>query len=157
MKTVVCLAVLLTSAGWADEATDRVAIEATVARLNTSPSLPSLFTKDFANANELRSFLTGSSVGPFPAEGVTIRTEGATVVISKEPMGEAALYTTPTLTAPVAHFVPRSITFISANSYVVVAVHERGLQRVPVLFVVRQEESSWRIASFRVLAEAAPR
>jgi len=30
-------------------------------------------------------------------------------------------------------------------------------ERVPVLFVMRREESSWRIASFRVLSEAGPK
>lgn len=154
MKIIACLAVLLTSAAWADEAADRVAIEATVAGLNTTPSLPNLFAKNFANANELRSFLTGPSVASFPSDGITVRTEAATVVISREPMGEATLYT--------AHgrFVSRSVTFISPDTGVVVAIYERPFgpipsQRIPVLFVMRQEEASWRIASFRVLSEAA--
>jgi hypothetical protein len=154
VKTLVCLAGLLTSAVWADETADRAAIEATVAALNTSPSLPSLFAKDFANANELRIFLTGPSVAPFPAGGITVRTEAATVVISREPMGEASLSTTH------GRFVSRSVTFVSPYAGVVVAIYERQIgpvpsQPIPVLFVVRQEESSWRIASFRVLSEAA--
>jgi len=131
VKIVACLAILLASAAWADEAADRVAIEATVAGLNTPPSLPSLFTKDFANGNELSRFLT-----PFP-----------TVVISREPMGEA------TLSIAHGHFVLRSVAFVSPDTGVVVAVYER----VPVLFVMRREESSWRIASFRVLSEAGPK
>ena len=131
MKTVVCLAVLLTSAAWAEEAADRVAIEATVAGLNTAPALPSLFTKDFANGNELSSFLP-----PIP-----------TVVISREPMGEA------TLSITHGRFVSRSVTFVSPDTGVVVAVYGR----IPVLFVMRREESSWRIASFRVLSEAGPK
>jgi hypothetical protein len=147
---------------WADETADRAAIEATVAALNKSPSLPSLFAKDFANANELRVFLTAPSAAPLPAEGITVRTEAATVVISREPMGEAALYTNPTLTAPLARFVPRSFTFVSPDISVVVAVPERQFgptasRSIPVLFVMRREEASWRIASFRVLSEAGPK
>lgn len=150
MKTVLCLVVLLASPGWADETADRAAIEATLAALNASPSLPSLFAKDFANANELRSFLAGPASAQSPAEGITIRTEAATVVISREPMGEATLSTTPAVKPPSARFVTRSVTFISPDTSVVVAVHERN----PVLFVMRQEEATWRIVSFRVLSEA---
>ena len=39
MKKVLCLAVLLTSALWANEAADRAAIEATVSALNSLPAL----------------------------------------------------------------------------------------------------------------------
>jgi hypothetical protein len=159
VKFVLCLAVLVTSAAWADETAERSAIEATIAKLNTSPSLPSLFTGDFANADELHRFL--GEVAPvimgFPVEGITVQTQAGTLVISHEPMGEATL-----LTVPLASFVIRSVTFISADSAVVVAVHQRrsgpiasGL--VPVLLVLRHEGSDWRIASFRVLAEARPR
>jgi hypothetical protein len=154
VKTIICLAALLTAAAWADEASDRVAIDTTVAVLNTSPSLPSLFAKDFANANELRSFLAGSSTAQLPSDRITVRTEAATVVISREPMGEATLYTSH------GGFVSRSLTFLFPDTSVVIAVYERPLgslasQRIPVLFVMRREEASWRIASFRVLSEAA--
>ena len=67
-------------------------------------------------------------------------------------MGEATLSTTATTKNPLVRFVLRSVTFISPDTSVVVAVH--GL--TPVLFVMRQEESSWRVASFRVLSEAVP-
>lgn len=153
MKTVLCLAVLLAPAIWADETADRVAIEATVGALNTWPVPPSLFAKDFANANELRNFLAGPPVAQIPPEGITIRTDAATVVISREPMGEATLSTTSAPKSPFARFMTRSVTFISPDTSVVVAVH--GL--TPVLFVTRLQESNWRIASFRVLSEAVPK
>ena len=140
MKIVLCLTVLVASAVLADETTDRAAIEATVVALNVSLSQPNLFTGDFANADELQRF-----VGQ------------ATLTISREPMGEATLYL-----PPLKRFVARSVAFISPDTSVVVAIHERQFKptdstRVPVLFVLRREGSNWHIASFRVLAEASPK
>jgi hypothetical protein len=59
-------------------------------------------------------------------------------------------------------FVARSVTFISPDTSVVVAIHQRQFKptdstRVPVLFVLKREGSNWHIASFRVLAEASPK
>ena len=140
MKIVLCLTVLVASAVLADETTDRAAIEATVVALNVSLSQPNLFTGDFTNADELQRFVGG-----------------ATLTISREPMGEATLYL-----PPLKRFVTRSVTFISPDTSVVVAIHERQFKptdsmRVPVLFVLRREGSDWRIVSFRVLAEASPK
>jgi hypothetical protein len=158
------LAVLVTSAAWADETAERSAIEATIAVLNTSPSLPNLFTADFANADELHRFLgeVAPAIMRFPAEGITVQTRVGTLVISREPMGEATLFTVPPMAVPLASFVIRSVTFISSDTAVVVAVHQRQFgpiasRLVPVLFVLRHEGSDWRIASFRVLAEAGPK
>jgi hypothetical protein len=140
VKIVLCLTVLVASAVLADETTDRAAIEATVVALNVSLSQPNLFTGDFANADELQRF-----VGQ------------ATLTISREPMGEATIYL-----PPLKRFVTRSVTFISPDTSVVVAIHERQFKptdstRVPVLFVLRREGSNWHIASFHVLAEASPK
>jgi hypothetical protein len=145
VRSLLCLTVLVASALWADETTDRAAIEATVAALNISPSQPNLFTKEFVNADELQRFLGQAG------------TEAATLTISHEPMGEATLHL-----LPLRRFVTRSIAFISPDTSVVVAIHERQFEpaawnRVPVLFVLRREGSGWRIASFRVLAEASPK
>jgi hypothetical protein len=164
VRIVLCLAVLVTSAAWADETAERSAIEATIAALNASPSQTNLFTGDFTNADELHRFLgeVGPITMPFPAEGVTVQTEAGTLVISHEPMGEATLYTVPAIAIPRARFVTRSVTFVSPDTSVVVAVHERQFRPnaprlVPVLFVLRHEGSEWSIASFRVLAEAEPK
>jgi hypothetical protein len=140
VKIVLCLTVLVASAVLADETTDRAAIEATVVALNVSLSQPNIFTGDFTNADELQRF-----VGQ------------ATLTISREPMGEATIYL-----PPLKRFVTRSVTFISPDTSVVVAIYERQYQptaspRVPVLFVLRHEGSDWHIASFRVLTEATPK
>jgi hypothetical protein len=135
---VLCLTILIASAVWADETTDRAGIEATVAALNISPSQPNLFTGDFADIDKVQQFLG----------------QAATLTVSREPMGEATIYL-PRLT----RFVTRSVTVISPDTSVVVAIHERQFKptestRVPVLFVLKREGSDWHIASFRVLAEA---
>jgi hypothetical protein len=160
VKILVCLTVLVASAAWADENTERAAIEATVAALNTSPFQPNLFTGDFANADELQRFLGQAEQlieSSLPIDGVVVRTEAATLIISRQPMGEAILHF-----SPLKRFVTRSVTFISPDTSVVVAIYERQFEptaskRVPVLFVLRREGSEWRIASFRVLAEASPK
>ena len=156
MKTFLCLAVLVASVVWADEATDRAAIEATLAALNPSPLRPNLFTRDFANAVELQRFLGQA------ADGVVVRTEAATLTISHEPMGEATLGPPLPNSVPLKRFVTRSVAFVSPDTSIVVAIPEwqfesAASKRVPVLFVLRREGSDWQIASFRVLAEASPR
>ena len=153
MKIVLCLAILVTPTLWADEAADKAAVEATIAALNNSPAGPDLFTADFPNAAELQR-LQQPVLLRIPAEGTAIRTQAGTLVISREPMGEAAWYPG-TAISPIAvpitpGFVTRSATFVSPDTAIVVATYEQQ----SVLFVVKNESSSWRIASFRVLPEA---
>jgi hypothetical protein len=157
VKRALCLAVLLTSALWADEAADRTAVETTISALNSPPVKPEIFTADFPNAAELQR-LQQSVLLRIPAEGTAIRTQAGTLVISRAPMGEATWYPGPAIspaaTAIAPRFVTRSITFVSPDTAVVVA----SFGRESVLFVVRNEvkneSSSWRIASFRALPEA---
>jgi len=136
VKVLLGLAVLVTSAVWADEAADRTAIEATVAALNTQPG-PNIFTADFPNAAELQRF-RDETVPAF------------SVVISREPMGEATWYPAP---ASARRFVTRSVTFVAPDAAVVVAVY----QQHTVLFVMKHQATDRRIASFRVLPEAPAR
>jgi hypothetical protein len=69
-------------------------------------------------------------------------------------MGEATWYpglaTSLAAIAIAPRFVTRSVTFVSTDTAVVVATHGRE----SVVFVVKNESSDWRIASFRVLPEA---
>ena len=148
MKKVLCLAVLATSAVWANEAADRAAIEATVATLNTSPTRPDLFTADFPNTAELQRLRDQAG----PTLGGTIQTPAGTLVISREPMGEAAWYPGlyPSLTTAVRRFVTRSVTFVALDTAVVVSDYHRRT----VLFVMKNVGTNWRIASFRVVPEA---
>jgi hypothetical protein len=133
VKIVLCLAILITPALWADEAADRTAIKATIAALNSSLTPASIFTADFPYAAELQHLRETPPT--------------FTVVISREPWGEATWYSTP------PRFLTRSVTFVAPDTAVVVATYERQ----PVLFVVKLESSSWRIASFRTLPEAQPK
>jgi hypothetical protein len=136
VKVLLCLAVLATSAVWADEAAERISIEATMAALNNPPG-SNIFTADFPNSGELQR-LRDEAV---PA---------VTVVISREPMGEATWYRAP---ASARRFVMRSVTFVAPDAAVVVAVY----QQQTVLFVLKHQATDWRIASFRVLPEAPAR
>jgi hypothetical protein len=149
-----CLAILFTSALWADEAADRSAVEATISALNSSPSRLDLFTADFPDAAELQRFQQ-TALLRIPPEGTAIRTQAGTLVISREPMGEATWYpglaTPPAAIAVALRFVTRSVTFVSTDTAVVVATHGRE----SVVFVVKNESSNWRIASFRILSEAS--
>ena len=159
MKGLLFLGILVTSSVWAaDEAADRAAIDAAVSALNTAPS-PNIFTADFPNAAELKTLRdqAGPALPPVPdTEGVAIRGSAGTVVISREPMGEATWYPAVATTAFAPRFVTRSVTFTTPETAVVIAVYERTFtsQRIPVLLVLRQEGSDWRIASFRVISEA---
>ena len=158
MKSLLFLGILVTSSVWAaDEAADRASVEATVAALNDSPTPSNIFTADFPNAAELQGLREESRpVILRPIDGVTIRTQAGTLVISREPMGEAAWYPPLATTAIAPRFVTRAVTFTTPDTAVVIAVYERPFlpQKTPVLLVLRQEGSDWRIASFRVISEA---
>jgi hypothetical protein len=155
VKIVLGLALLFTSAAWADEAADRAAVEATVSALNTSPTPSGIFTADFPNASELQRLKGEAQPGivRFPPEGVTIPTQTGTLVVSREPMGEATWYPGPAVSATAIaiapRFVTRSVTFVAPDTAVVLATY----QQQAVLFVVKNEGTNWRIASFRVLSE----
>ena len=138
---------------WADEAADRAAVETTISALNSPQIKPEIFTADFPNAAELQR-LQQSVLLRMPAEGTEIRTQAGTLVISREPMGEATWYPgpaiSPTAVSVMPRFVTRSVTFVSSDTAVVVANYGRE----SVLFVLKNESSTWKIASFRVLPEA---
>jgi len=118
VKSLLFLGSLVTSSLWAaDEAADRAAIDATVSALNTAPS-SNIFTADFPNAVELKALReqAGPVLPPVPGtEGVAIRSSAGTVVISREPMGEATWYPAVATTAFAPRFVTRSVTFTDSR------------------------------------------
>lgn len=123
MKGLLFLGVLVTSSLWAaDEAAERASVEATVAALNRSPTPSDIFTADFPNAAELQRLREESRPGilPPPANGIIIRSQAGTLVISREPMGEATLYPVPISgSLEVAfgpRFVTRSVTFVAPDT-----------------------------------------
>lgn len=140
---LVIIAVLFAGGVWAaDEVTDRAAIENTVRALGLSPAREGLYTADFDHAELAR-------LGPAPvAEGggipVTIDGVPGTVVISKEPMGEAEWFPPGTH----ASMVVKKIRFVTPE----VAMAD-AMAKGPVLIVLRKVGTDWKIASLRRLAE----
>jgi hypothetical protein len=161
MRPILCLSILLASAGWADQLDDRASIEKVISTLNTSTVNRGAFTVDF-RFSELTQLWSASglwTIGP------------GTVVISHEPWGEAQ-WVPATALPPQAplRLVVRSVRFITSDVALVDAVTgpptaapasaaERepyksvAPQRVPMLLVMKREVTDWRIASIR---KAAP-
>ena len=136
MKVVLCLAILVTPALWADEAADRKAIKATVAALNTLPTPPDLFTADFPNAAEL--------------ERLRQTPPDSRVIISRDPWGEATWYPVSVGSPELpSRFVTRSVRFINADAAIVGASY----RDIPVLFLMKRESTKWRIALLRVSSQ----
>lgn len=173
MRPILCLSILLASAGWADQLDDRASLEKVISTLNTSALGPGSFTTDF-NFTEIAQLRSASALW---------RISPGTVIISHEPWGEAQWVsaTTSPPQAPV-RLVIRSIRFITPDVALVDAVtgapiaalhpgtpstspaspasaveHEPynsvPLQRIPVLLVMRREGTDWRIASVRKIAQ----
>lgn len=140
MKSIIIASVLLGCAAWAaDEASDRTAIENAVRLLNVTPAPAGLFTADF-DRSEL------AALGTTVPAGIPITVEGApgTVVISKEPMGEAQWF-------PAGVRVPlvaKRIRFLTPE---VAMVDAAG--KTPVLIMMKKVGTDWKIASVRILAE----
>jgi hypothetical protein len=172
VKAALCLAFLTAPALWADTASDRASIEATVAALATSPYPPKLYASHFPNSPELQRLLWEGASTPLPpipliptGEGETINARAGTLVISREPMGEATWHPALTLPAPPApHFVVQSVKFgFRRHTAVVVATYVHftsekfGLiaeRNTSVRFGLKREASDWRVDAFRVLPEA---
>ena len=128
MKTILWLSLLLVSGLWAQDITDRPMIESTVARLGDNQ--PTLFTADFSDAAE---FARVSRTG--------------TVVISKEPFGEATISL-----APVRRFAVVSVRFVTGEVALVDAL-DRYNDLGSVLLVMKKEGTEWKVTSFKRIAE----
>jgi hypothetical protein len=130
MKSALCFGLLLASGLWADELTDRTAITQTIFKLDESQ--PALFTADFSDSAEFRRV---SSVG--------------TVVISKEPFGEATIILPP---AGAHRFVVQSTRFLTGEVALVDAL-DRNNGYAIVLLVMKKEGAEWKLASYKRIAE----
>ena len=128
MKSAICFGLLLASGLLADDATDRAAVTQTVFRLDENQ--PALFTPDFSDAAEFRRV---NSAG--------------TVVISKEPFGEATF----TL-APARRFAIQSIRFLTAEVALVDALDQHN-GNARVLLIMKKEGADWKLASYKRIAE----
>lgn len=131
--------VLFAGGIWAaDEVADRAAIENTIRVFSAMPSRAALYTSDFDH-DELVRF---GKAAPPDDGAIPITVEGApgTLVISKEPMGEAQWFP--------AGMRVKKIRFVTADVAMVDAV-DKG----PVLIVLKRAGTDWKIASLRRLAE----
>jgi hypothetical protein len=172
MRLVLCLSILMaSSAGAADEAADRAAIEKVISTLNSSPGSPGLFTEDFDDDGALISlgvYRSSPSVTipvTTPEGGrptIHVAVGAISMCVSHEPMGELGPCgeTDRSASASASRFVIQSIRLITPDVALVDAVNNRdfaGLsRRSPVLLVLRREGDVWKIASLRVMAPARP-
>jgi hypothetical protein len=136
MKALFCLPLLLAAGAFADDATDRASIATTISWVNASYLDPSLFTADFPDSAELLRGVQGNF--------------GGTVVISKEPWGEATWFPVPVSRGP--RFVIQSVRFVTPEVVVVDGIDQRN-GGASVLFVMRKDGIAWRIASFKRIAD----
>lgn len=155
MKSILCLVLALSSLVWANEASDRAAVEKVILGLNDSPQNPALFMPGFNGfpqlarldaqpASELaRVASSRRSPNSMDLRNASIVRDPAVihVVISKEPWGEAALYIPATV--PVADSYPalpdqgrlisqfhiQSIRFIAKDVALVEAVKDHSYER----------------------------
>src|SRR5258708_546342 len=117
MRPIVCLSILLASCAWADQASDRAALGKGVYALNASPPVSDPFTADFRDFADLACLGVAGGAG--------------TVVISREPMGEATWYPEAKL-----RLVIRSIRFITPEVALVDGVNQQedtAMKGTPVL------------------------
>ena len=137
MKTIICISLVFAVLGWADEATDRAAIEGVIGALNADQTgadqkrIAGLFTTDADNELDRLANLDRRLLQP-----------------SDKPWSEV---TTPRI-------VIQSIRFITTEVALVDAANTQYgstilVRRVPVLLVMKKQAGDWRIASLRILAD----
>jgi hypothetical protein len=168
VKTILCLPLLFAPYVMADEAADRAGIDRAIAWLNELPRRSGLFTED-ANASAELERLPRVAAPTFRMPAGTAgdprslpRTDPPTVSISHEPWGEAAIHLPGMAPVPVIEIMnPRissgAIRFITPDVALAEATwtyksNDATTQTVPLLFVMKKEEDSWKIASLRMLA-----
>jgi hypothetical protein len=158
MRALLCLPLVLAAAAWADEAADRTSIERVIAAVNQVPAPDGIFTADSDAAEALKRVWKDKSVryrfGPR-----SLSSPGApTVVISHEPWGEATIgWPVPPTEMMNPRIVSRSIRFLTPDVALAegACVYEAAgsTHTTPLLFVMKKEGETWKIASLRVLAQ----
>jgi len=153
VKTILCLTLALTSLVWANEASDRAAVEKVIIGLNDSPQNPAFFMPGFNGFPELARLDTPASE---LARDASLRTPNSIelrrfpvirnpaaihVVISKEPWGEATLEVPRTIPVVVSYPAPpdqgrlisrfniQSVRFVAKNVALVEAVKDHYYER----------------------------
>lgn len=140
MKSIL-LAVLFAGGVWAaDEVADRAAIEKTIGALSVAPIREDLFTADFDGRAEMARLKETPRMVETDAK--------PTVVISKEPWGEATIVMQGMTVRAMPVIVVKKIRFLAAEVAMV-----DGMGRAPVLLVLKKYGTDWKVASLRILAE----
>ena len=85
MRKVLAVLTVVASFAWADQATDRLAIQKVLDQLNSNPANPDLYAKDFDNAKELAALQM--DLPNVPAD----RVFPPNVQVSQRPWGEATV------------------------------------------------------------------
>ena len=180
VKTILCLSLGLSALVWANEASDRAAVEKVILGLNDSPQNPALFMPGFNGFPELARLDTQPASEPARVAS-SRRSPGSIdlaaihVVISKEPWGEATLEIPRTIPVAVSYPAPppdqgrlisrfniRSVRFVAKDVALVEAVKDHYYERPgprnrwqsnPALFVVKKDRKLWRIDSVHVIAQ----
>ena len=154
MRPILFALIFVAAGAWADEAADRAAVTKTISALSLSPHNSGLFTADFDGQDALHQ---GAMVGMCPEVwwencGMVITTptpESPQVIISKEPWGEATIVMPGSVVGMRAPIVVKKIRFLTPDVAMVDAVSTRRL-----LIVLKREETNWKIASIRELADS---
>jgi hypothetical protein len=157
-RLILCLPLILGSfALAADEAADRAAIGQTIATLNQFPQPAGLFMDDAVS--ELGR-LPGVNTVQFQPNAKVVTAGGLTVVISREPWGEAQICPPCVFPQPLVivnpQFASGAIRFITPDVAMVEGSYTRRngdlVQTTPLLFLMRRDGDVWKIASVRLLA-----
>jgi hypothetical protein len=149
MKSIIIASVLFAGAVWAaDEVSDRAMIESTIRAFSLMPGREALYTSDF-DRDELVRFgkapVATTDDVPIP---ITIEGVPGTVVISKEPMGEAEWFPPGMQGRANVVIVVKRIRFVTADVAMVDVVRNG-----PGFIVMKKVGADWKIASVRRVAE----
>ncbi len=123
MKAIVIASVLLAGGVWADEVTDRAAIENAIRTLGTMPGQDSLYTSDF-DRDELAPF------------GKVPNPEGRPIPLTRE-----GVHGTVPVTVKKIRFITHAVAIVDV------------VRNGPALIVMRKVGPDWKIASVRRLKE----
>lgn len=146
---------------WADESADRAAITGVILALNKVPRPPGLFEEN-ADASVLDRLWSGNMrvtqarILPGAASA-----DGMTVSISHEPWGEARIGAqAPAVEMLNPRFIPGKVQFVAevalADGEFQYTDQQGATQTTPLLFVMKREGASWKIAAVRRAVPASP-
>jgi hypothetical protein len=157
-RVILCLSLIFGSCALAaDEEADRAAIGQTIAALNQVPPPAGMFTDDAVSD---LGRLPGMIPVQFQPNATVVAAGGLTVVISREPWGEAQIYpaggfphvriiVNPRFASGAIRFITPDVAMVE-GSY----THRDGdmVETIPLLFLMKRDGDVWKIASVRLLA-----